>query len=161
MTAELNDIKGSRGEAIFEVRLTDYKNFPRPLFRPGFLGDKWPAIDYYVELLNVAGRTPYFFAQAKATGGKLAKKASTIGISAKKKDIQRLLKIPGPTYIFGVHEPSERVFVRSVHQGTPVQAMTRIPTKYELTSENLRVLHNEVRTFWQSQGHKPSASAFA
>jgi hypothetical protein len=161
MTAELNDIRGLRGEAILEVCLTEYRDFPKPLFRPGFLGDKWPAIDFYVELLNVAGRTPYFFAQAKATGSTLSGKAHTLRISAKKEDIQRLLRLPGPTYLFGVHEPSKRVFVRSVHRGTPIRAMTRIPLAYELTTENLKVLHNEVKSFWRAHGDKPSASAFA
>jgi len=161
MTAELNDITGSRGEAIVELCLTDYRNFAKPLFRPGFLGDKWPTIDFYVELCNVAGSVPYFFAQAKATGKTLTKKSHALRILAKKRDIQRLLRLPGPTYIFGIHEPSQRVFVRSVHRGTPIKAMTQIPLTHELTSGNLAVLHNEVRTFWQTHDHKPQFSVFA
>jgi hypothetical protein len=161
MTAELNDITGFRGEAILELCLTDYRNFSKPLFRPGFLGDKWPAIDFYVELLNVAKGSPYFFAQAKSTGKILSKQSGALRISTKKRDIQRLLRIPGPTYIFGIHEPTQRVFVRSVHRGTPARAMTRIPVRYELNSENLKLLHNEVRAYWRLQGHKPSTSAFA
>jgi hypothetical protein len=160
MTAELNDITGLRGEAIVELCLTDYRNFAKPLFRPGFLGDKWPAIDFYVELCNVTGSVPYFFAQVKATVKALTKKSHALRISAKKRDIQRLLRLPGPTYIFGIHEPSQRVFVRSVHLGTPVKAMTQIPLSHELTSGNLAVLHNEVRTFWQSLNHKPRFSVF-
>ena len=56
MTTELNDITGFRGEKIVELCLTDYSDFPKPLFRPGFLGDKWPAIDFYVELTAVRGK---------------------------------------------------------------------------------------------------------
>jgi Domain of unknown function (DUF4365) len=44
MVNELRDVTGFRGEKILELCLTDYQNFPQPLFRPGFLGDKWPAI---------------------------------------------------------------------------------------------------------------------
>ena len=161
MTAELNDVTGFRGEAILELCLTDLRSFPKPLFRPGFLGDKWPSIDFYVELLNVRGSTPYFFAQAKTTAGRLSLTSGGIGISTRKRDVERLLRIPGPTYIFGVHEPSQRVFVRSVHFGVPVRAITRIPVTHELTSRNLQLLYDEVWKFWKTSGHKPVSSVFA
>jgi hypothetical protein len=66
-SALLQDVTGFRGEKIVELCLTDYSAFKKPLFRPGFLGDKWPAIDFYVELNGVRGRRPYFFVQSKAT----------------------------------------------------------------------------------------------
>ncbi len=153
------DVVGTRGENIVELCLTNYEAFATPLFRPGFLGDKWPAIDFYVELLTVHNKTPYFFGQAKSTQTQLLK--SSLRISAKKRDIQRLLRIPGPTYIFGVHEPSQRVFIRSVHRGTSRKAITRIPITHELTPENLRALHTEVLQFWQGDDDKPSNSVFA
>jgi len=158
MLSDLREVTGFRGEKIVELRLTDYEDFPRPLFRPGFLGDKWPSIDFYVELQTVHKRRPYFFAQAKATTANLS---HGLRISTKKRDIQRLLQIPGPTYIFGIHEPSGRVFVRSVHDGTPEKAITRIPISNELTNTKLRTLHKEVREFWATDNHKPSSSAFA
>ncbi len=159
--AELRDVTGFRGEKIVELCLTDYQAFPRPLFRPGFLEGKWPAIDSYVELTSVRGKRLYFFVQAKATRSASAIHSSGLRISTKQKDIDRLLRIPGPTYILGVHEPSKRVFVRSVHAGIPVRAITRIPLAYELTSANLRALHDEVRTYWDSHTHKPNFSRFA
>jgi hypothetical protein len=160
MTNELREIIGSRGEKILELCLTDYRAFDAPLFRPGFLGDKWPAIDYYVELTSVPGKRLYFFAQAKATGAPLTSKARSLRISTKKADIDHLLEIPGPTYLFGVHEPSRRVFVRSVHSGMPSKAIHQISIRHELTSANLRILHEEVRSYWASRDHKPAASVF-
>ena len=154
----LREVTGFRGEKILELCLTDYQEFKRPLFRPGFLGDKWPSIDFYVELQAVRKRKPYFFAQAKATTATLSR---SLSISTKKKDIEQLLQIPGPTYIFGIHEPSGRVFVRSVHANTPVQAITRIPLSHELTRRNLRMLHDEVREFWNNHSYKPRSSVFA
>ncbi|HEU0054580.1 MAG TPA: hypothetical protein VFQ39_15440, partial [Longimicrobium sp.] len=59
------------------------------------------------------------------------------------------------------HEPSQRVFVRSVHAGVPIQAVTRIPVAHELTSTNLAALHGEVKEFWASNDHKPMASVFS
>jgi Domain of unknown function (DUF4365) len=159
--AELRDVTGFRGEKIVELCLTDYQAFSKPLFRPGFLEGKWPAIDFYVELTSVRGKRFYFFVQAKATTSALGVHSSSLSISTKRKDIDRLLRIPGPTYILGVHEPSKRVFVRSVHAGTPVRAITRIPLAYELTSANLRALHDEVRAYWSSHSHKPTSSRFA
>jgi hypothetical protein len=158
MSNDLKEVTGFRGEKILELCLTDYKDFSGPLFRPGFLGDKWPAIDFYVELQAVRKRKPYFFAQAKATTAKLSR---NLKISTKKADIERLLQIPGPTYIFGIHEPSGRVFVRSVHRGTPVQAITRIPVSNELTRKKIRALHDEVQEFWDNDNYKPDSSEFA
>jgi len=161
MTTELRDVTGKRGERIVELRLTDYKAFPRPLFRPGYLGDKWPCIDFYVELEEIFGRRPYFFVQAKSTTSALGPNSRSVRISTKKKDIAGLLEIPGPTYILGVHEPSQRVFVQSIHNGTPLKAISRIALKHELTATNLQMLHDEVRRFWGTKGNKPRSSVFA
>jgi hypothetical protein len=157
----LQDVTGFRGDKIVELCLTDFESFPNPLFRPGFLGDKWPAIDFFVELTGIRGRRPYFLVQSKATTATLDARATSLRISSKKEDVTRLLQIPGPTYILGVHVPSRRVFVRSVHIGVAPRAMTRIPLTHELTSANLQILHNEVRDYWRSTGHKPTSSVFA
>lgn len=160
MKNELRDVTGIRGEIITELALTEYSDFKRPLFRTGFLGDKWPSIDFYVELNSVRGKRPYFFVQTKATQNKIAAKAKNLSISTKKQDIERLLRIPGPTYIFGVHEPTKKVYIRSVHTGLPIRAITRIPLTNELTSANLRKLHTEVKEFWKTIDHKPTSSNF-
>src|SRR5205814_10219828 len=118
----LQDVTGFRGEKIVGLRLTDYSQFARPLFRPGFLGDKWPAVDFYVELNDVSGRRPYFLAQVKSTASRLGPKATTLRISSTRDDVARLLELPGPTYILGVHEPTQRVFAKSVHSGIAARA---------------------------------------
>jgi len=158
--AELRDVTGFRGEKIVELCLTDYATFSRPLFRPGFLGDKWPAVDFYVELTGLRGRRPYFLVQSKATSGTLRKRADSLRISSTRRDVERLLEIPGPTYILGVHEPSRRVFVKSVHEGIAKRAVTRIQLANELTSDNLRRLYEEVRDYWRTTRHKPGSSVF-
>jgi len=157
--SDIVEATGTRGEKIVELCLTDFQNSKRPLFRLAFLGDKWPSIDFYAELRDVKEHTPYFFAQVKATTQRLSQQNLSIG--SKKTDIVRLLRIPGPTYIFGVHEPSKRVFVKSVHSGVPKRAITRIPLRNELTIDRLRDLYEEVRRFWQTNGDKPNSSVFA
>lgn len=159
--ALLQDVTGFRGEKIVELCLTEYSAFARPLFRPAFLGDKWPAIDFYVELNGVRGKRPYFLIQSKCTSANLPAQATALRISSTMNDIDRLLRIPGPTYILGVHEPSRRVFAKSVHTGIAVRGITRIEISHELTAANLRRLYDEVRTYWRSTGHKPHQSVFA
>jgi hypothetical protein len=126
-----------------------------------FLGDKWPAIDFYVELTAIKNQRPYFFVQTKSTAVPIRPQAKRLQISTKKSDVPRLLGIPGPTYIFGVHEPTQRVFVRSVHAGLKTSSITSIPLSHELNSANLVALQNEVRDFWQSTAFKPQTSVFA
>lgn len=158
MAPQLQEVTGVRGESITILALTDYSDFEEPLFTPGFLGDKWPSIDFYVELNCVRGKRPYFFIQSKATKTNLTTKH--IKISMKRKDVERLLRIPGPTYILGIHEPSGRTFIRSVHTGIPRKAITRISLSNELTSENLELLHEEVIEYWKNSNHKPTSSQF-
>jgi hypothetical protein len=157
----LQDVTGFRGEKIVELCLTDHSTFPAPLFRPGFLGDKWPAVDFYVELNGVRGKRPYFLVQCKTTSARLTPNATSLRISSTRNDILRLLQIPGPTYLLGVHEPSRRVFVKSVHAGIAVKAITRIQLAHELTAANLRRLYDEVRNFWRMTEYKPYESVFA
>ncbi len=159
MAIPLKDVTGTRGESILELCLTNYSTFSEPPLWPGFLGDKWPGIDFYVELLSLSTKKLLFFGQVKSTGKALGRNA--VRISSKRNDIEELLKIPAPTYIFGVHEPTQRVFVRSVHEGTPVKAITSIPISHELHPANLRLLHQEVESFWSSNAHKPKVSAFS
>jgi hypothetical protein len=122
------------------------------------LGDKWPAIDFYVELAGIADQTPYFFVQVKSTRAALTRRS--IKVTTKKRDIDRLLQLPGPTYILGVHEPTQRVFIRSVHQGIPSRAITTIPLQHELNSNNLRKLYDEICRFWLTVAYKPFTSEF-
>jgi hypothetical protein len=153
-------VTGFRGEKIVELCLTEYSAFATPLFRPGFLGDKWPAVDFYVELNGVRGRRPYFLIQTKSTSRPLPATAKSLRISSTKQDISRLLQIPGPTYLLGVHEPTRRVFAKSVHAGVAVKGISRIELAHELTPANLKRLYDEVREYWRSTSHKPSTSVF-
>ena len=159
--AFLRDVTGFRGEKIIELCLTEYSSFARPLFQPGFLGDKWPAIDFYVELQGLRGKRPSFLLQSKSTSAHLAPGARSLRISSTGNDVARLLQIPGPTYILVVHEPSRRVFAKSVHTGVAIKGIRAIPLSNELTAANLQKLFDEVRDYWQAVGHKPTSSVFA
>ncbi len=156
--AELRSFIGDRGESIFELAITDYSQFTRPLFRPAFLTEKWPAVDYLVELIGVKGMTPVFFVQVKSTTTPIVGSEIQVALPPRKR--KSLARIPGPTYLVGVQEPRKRAFIRAVNDqaGPGVYA---IPVTHELTPANLRVLYDEVAAFWQRQDFKPQQSAFA
>jgi|SRR5579871_308312 len=156
---DLSDVVGSRGEMIFELAITDYSQFRFPLFRPAFLGAKWPTIDYFVELLGVSKASPYFFVQVKATTAPIQVNAMELEIQVARAKCERLFRVPGPTYLVGVHELTQRAFILSIHT-LPVQGIYRIPVAYELTPTNLKLLHQEVRDYWRSGPIKPAHSHF-
>jgi hypothetical protein len=155
---ELRNFIGNRGESLFELAITDYIQFRQPLFRPAFLTEKWPAVDYLVELIGVKGMTPIFFAQVKSTVAAIAVGQVHVALPPKKR--RALARIPGPTYLVGVQEPMKRVFIRAVNdQARP--GVYAIPVTHELTPANLQVLYDEVKAFWQQHDSKPQQSAFA
>jgi hypothetical protein len=155
----LANLIGERGEDIFKLAITDYQYFQRPLFKPGFLGDKWPTVDFYVEALGIRGSTPFFLAQVKSTNAPLDPNINFLSVRATKQKCIDLYKLHGPTYIVGVHEPSRRTFILSVH-ARPNQGVYRIPFDFELTPDNMRRLHQEVSDFWTASHHKPARSHF-
>lgn len=156
---QLQNVIGERGERIFYLAITDFRSFSGPIFSASHLGEKWPTVDFYVELLKVRKSSPFFLAQVKTTAKPLRKNARVLSINVEKKKCERLFRIPGPTYIFGIHEPTQKAYVLSIHS-KPYKGIYRIPLKYELTPENLNLLYREVREFWQSTPHKPSGSHF-
>jgi hypothetical protein len=64
-----------------------------------------------------------------------------------------------PTYVVGVHEPEERAFVISIH-GTMHERIRSITTAHELTCETLRLLWEEVRSYWQGRDMTRQTSHF-
>jgi hypothetical protein len=156
-SGELSQTIGTRGESIFELAITDYSQFETSLFRPAFLSDRWPAIDFLVELIGVRDVTPYFLVQVKATRNAISKDRIVVELPPKNKTA--LARVPGPTYVVGVHEPSKRTFIRAVLDPKP-PGIYDIPVAYELTPANLQVLYDEVKDYWIHSDRKPLRSQF-
>jgi len=55
MAGELSDVIGSRGEHLFFLAATDFRDFEEPLFRPYFLGEKCQDVDFLVNLQGAKG----------------------------------------------------------------------------------------------------------
>lgn len=149
------DAIGARGEAIVENLLTRRYRRSAPLFRPQFLGEKYPTIDFFVELVDAGGtQTPFFLAQAKTTStGYNAQRRLRVQVPRNK--MSGLVKYPAPTYVVGVDEVDERAFIMAAVLGGAAY-FSSFPVTYPLGEERiLMILFEEVQTFWQS-----SATAF-
>jgi hypothetical protein len=160
MPKNLSNVIGDRGEDIFKLAITDYSQFDNPLFEPAFLGEKWPAIDFYVELCGVNNSTPFFFVQIKATKKPINDQKQVLDINAVTKEkCESLFKMTAPTYLAGVHETTKRAFILSINT-QPSKGIYKIPLKYELTPDNLKILYKEVCDFWKIRSYKPLTSYF-
>jgi hypothetical protein len=152
---------GSRGEAIFQVRLTRLCGRKRPFFRPHFLGAKFATLDFMIELID-SGPAAFFFVQVKTTTRGYTKRDEPprlkVGVSLR--DVRRLLRYPAPTYVVGIDEPTEKGFIVSVH-GTRAKAISSLTSKYPLDCGNLRRLWEEVRAFWEGRDMVRRSSVFS
>jgi Domain of unknown function (DUF4365) len=154
---------GNRGEAIFKLRITDpYGPDQEPLFRPYHLGEKFPTLDFLVELVGLpAGRVAYFFAQVKATTQGLTKKPPVrLRIGVSQEDIDRMLIYPGPTYVVGIDSQTERAYIASVN-GTAMRRIQGLPVMYPLDAVNMQTLWQEVEAYWRGRDMILRRSKFA
>lgn len=144
------DAIGDRGQAIVFNLLTRIHKRSRPLFRPQFLGDKYPAIDFFVELVDATEELrPFFLVQAKATRRGYTEKRDRLKAAVKRPVVSALTAYPAPTYIVGIGEPDELAFIIAAVSGGATQ-FSSIPTTHALASEaTLLRLHEEVLDFWQ------------
>jgi hypothetical protein len=145
------DFIGGRGEAIAYTRLSRVcRAGDLPYFWPHYLGEKCATFDFLVELVDAGEKTPFFFVQVKSTRKEYTRsqKPPRLRVEVPEKDVRRMSAFPAPTYVVGVHEEDERAFVVSVH-GDMRDAIPSLTTGHELTTETLKRLWEEVRTFWQ------------
>jgi len=137
MTNEIGDL----GEAIFEVEiLRDY------FFRARHLGEKWPASDFYIELIGPTDRF-FFIVEVKSTTQGFDKKGN-LNIVATKERVRALNAYYCPTYLAGVEMHSNSVYLTAVNRDKR-KDMGSLPAKFILNSENRLRLFKEVQSFWK------------
>lgn len=146
-----NDI-GERGENIFAVRIT--QDF---IFIPCFMGAKWPAGDFYLEINDEANPYP-FIVQTKSTIQGYNKGNGNLKVSVALDKLNNLRNRPLPTYIAGVDENSEKVFIRPAfdpninYSSIPTSFFVLDPTNKVLSLSNLKKLKDEIIDFWNNSG---------
>lgn len=150
---------GQRGEALFIALLTKPVGRGRFLFRPQFLGDKWPNVDFIVELLGAGASTPYFFVQVKTTRNGYTKKEHNLKIQVKRESLIKLANYPAPTYIVGIDEVAETGYILSVGKRSR-RELSSLPTRYALDEANRKILWQEVKAYWGNQQRGQGKSNF-
>jgi len=70
-----------------------------------------------------------------------------------------MVQCPLPTYVIGIHEPTEQAYVVSVH-GRLRGPIRSIPCTYPLTPANLRTLWEEATFHWRRLDAAAKVSAF-
>ncbi len=155
-----NDI-GDRGEAIFEFRIMEPIGPSRESrFRPCFLGEKWPTIDYLVELVGLSGRSAFFFAQVKTTSKAVTASSKSLSIKVRKKDTDRMVGLPAPTYLIGIDENNETAYIIAVNEALKSD-LSSLPVSFPLDATNLERLWDEVDSFWKSRDMILKSSVFS
>lgn len=155
MAVQTPDQLGRYAEVLTAAALmrTPDPRTSQPLFRPTHIGEKYPAVDFLVDLLgpNDSSRG-FFFVQVKGTtSGKPSARRLTIDVS--KDRFNTLVGITAPTYLIGVDLVAEGVYVVAANR--PRRARVSSITKaFSLNEESVRVeLYREVLGFWSA--HQP------
>jgi hypothetical protein len=148
--ASQRDKQGRRGETLTESALT--KPFALPGEEPdihfgvAFLGEKWAGVDYLIEILTTdSALRPYFFVQVRAVTQTLKPGTKRLSIGA---DLGLILPYPAPTYLIGVHLPTEKLYLASANETRRIKS--GIPMIYDLSQDSVLIdLYNEVYDFWR------------
>lgn len=144
----LQDAIGLRGESIFFVALTKLYGRTNPLFNPRFLGEKYPSVDYIVELIDPSAQIiPYFFVQVKTTRAGYTKRRHRLKAAISSKDMLPLALLPAPTYVVGVDEVNEVAYIVAANRSY-TQGLSSISTQFPLNQQTQENLFLEVREFW-------------
>lgn len=156
----MSDAIGQRGEAIAYVLLTKLHPTRGQLFRPQFLGDKWPFVDYLVALEDAGPLTPFFFVQVKTTRKGYTAKGKRLKVNVSESHIFGLASYPAPVYIIGVDEVSEAGYIVSAN-GENLSSLSSLSTEFPINATNQDRLWNEVRAYWGASTSPKLKSTFA
>ena len=124
----------------------------RPLFRATSLGDKYPIVDFIVDLLDSRERILGFFCvQTKSTARARSMSRKRLPIHCPRSKYNALVNLPVPTYIAGVDVIAERVYVCAVNHRRD-RTLSSMTKSYELAQDDTKVsLYDEVLSYWQEQ----------
>jgi hypothetical protein len=139
---------GDRGQLLVSLLLTDLCGRDVPYFRPRFLGDKYPAFDFLVEVVDAPAY--FFFAQVKATTQGYTKAENRLLVQLDQAAVDRMVACPAPAYLIGVDANRIGVgYILSVNEPRPHVAS--LTTKFRIDSSVLKVLRDEVVEYWTSR----------
>lgn len=149
---------GARGESIFKTRITEHY-----LFTGDFLGDKFPIVDFLLEVNDPTGSYP-FLIQVKSTE-KGYDANGHLQIKVPKTKYKALQRKPLPTYVAGVDVNNEIVYLCSAFQKN--KTISSMPTTHCLkfsrkkrTMNTLLLLRQDVINYWDGLYTKANKDTF-
>jgi hypothetical protein len=123
--------------------------FGRPLFRAAPLGEKYPTVDFLVDLLDREdGSIGFFFVQVKgsASGRTVARLPIDVPIDR----YNRLVRLPAPTFVIGVDVVEETSYLVAAHKKRKAR-VSSITRAYGLNDDGIKIrLYKEVLLFWRT-----------
>lgn len=134
--------------------------FYRPLFRAAPLGDKYPTVDFIVDVLGPKDVSRgFFFVQVKGTAAVGAAARLPVEVSAER--FNRLVRLPAPTYLIGVDVVAYRCYLVAAHR-TRRAKVASITRQYPLDDDQVRLnLYREVLSYWAGHRRRPHPTGFA
>lgn len=155
ITASTNAI-GDFGEILAQAHFSRPVRgaYQRPLFRASHLGEKYPVVDFIVDILDPNENSlGFFFVQVKATNA-AKPKAKNLPLQIELTKYNRLAQIPAPTFIVGVDIDAEEVYLVCAPKPAK-KSISSICKKYDLKDDGIRVaLYKEVKDYWKK--HSPA-----
>jgi hypothetical protein len=120
----------------------------RPLFRTTALGDKYPTVDFLVDVLGPDDVSlGFFFVQVKGT---TVATGSRLPVDVPRDRFNLLVRLPAPTYLIGVDIFAETAYLVAAHKlrKTPVSSIAKT---HSLRDDRVKIkLHREVLAFWKA-----------
>jgi len=146
----MNDVIGARGESRFLMLITEPHDGEQPIFRAQRLGDKWPAVDFLVELMGSDGVAGFFFVQVKTTRQGYTERDRRLKVTVPQHTVARLASFPAPTYVVGIDDVAGIGYVVSAN-GERLTNVASVPSDFPINRENRERLWSEVRRYWSSR----------
>lgn len=127
--------------------------FARVLFRTAHLGDKYPTVDYLVDVLDAgSSSTGFFFLQVKGTAS-ASRTAPRLAIDVTLERFNQLVRLPAPAYFVAVDITSEEAYLVAAYR-TRKAAVASVTKAFPLSDAAVKIaLYREVAEFWTS--HRP------
>jgi Domain of unknown function (DUF4365) len=123
--------------------------YRRPLFKPTHLGEKYPVVDFIVDVLDPTENSiGFFFVQVKSTSAACAL-SRTLRLDVELEKYNKLAAIPVPTFLIGVDTQNESAFMIAAPKAV-LRTFSSITKKHDLADDDVRVgLYKEVAEYWR------------
>jgi len=141
--------------------MTVFDTTTGPRFRVRHLGEKWPDVDFLVELVDAGTEKPFFLVQVKATNRGYTIRDKRLKVAVEANKVRGLAAYPAPTYIVGidVDPKAERGYIVSAN-GEHLTRVSSLSTRMPINATNRQLLWDEVRGFWSGFSKAGLASRF-